>query len=477
MTGRAAAGDGGAQRGEETRPGETAHRSEEAQRGGEAQQGGPASRPGAAPRHPRHPRLPWQPGRPDVFTFGETMVALRGSGPLKLGGTMNVSIAGAESNVAIGLARLGHEVRWAGAVGEDEAGQLVLRTLRAEGVEVSGASTDAGAPTGLLLFEPRLPAVTRVHYYRAGSAGSRLTADTIERALSAAPPRVLHLTGITPSLSPTARSAARRALQLARQHGSLTCLDVNFRARLWTTEEAATVLHEWIPSVDVLIASDDELPLCLPGAMGREGNDQKGTGREGEDQEGTGGDRTGGDSTAGHGTGRVGTGGDRTAGKGTGEDGPGGDAPGGDGPGGDGPGEGSRGGNGPGGDGTSGGRAAAAPRAATTPFSAQAKLLLDLGVGEVVVKLGAAGATAFTDDGCLYHQPAKSVRAVDAVGAGDAFVAGYLSALLDGEGPAGRLERAVTTGAFAVASHGDWEGAPTRAELGMLGAPPGTVVR
>lgn len=109
-------------------------------------------------------------------------------------------------------------------------------------------------------------------------------------------------------------------------------------------------------------------------------------------------------------------------------------------------------------------------------MAAQARLLLDQGVGEVVVKLGAEGATAFTHGGSL-HRPAKPVRAVDAVGAGDAFVAGYLSALLDGEGPAGRLERAVTTGAFAVASPGDWEGAPTRAELGMLGAPPGSVVR
>ena len=109
-------------------------------------------------------------------------------------------------------------------------------------------------------------------------------------------------------------------------------------------------------------------------------------------------------------------------------------------------------------------------------IAAQAALLLDLGVGEVVVKLGADGATAFTRAGAL-HRPAISVRAVDAVGAGDAFVAGYLSALLDGHDTAGRLERAVTTGAFAVASPGDWEGAPTRAELGMLGAPPGTVVR
>ncbi|MFG2285594.1 sugar kinase [Streptomyces sp. NPDC048595] len=314
--------------------------------------------------------------------MGETMVALRGSGPLRLGGTMQVSIAGAESNVAIGLARLGHDVHWAGTVGDDEAGALVLRTLRAEGVEVSGAATDPGAPTGLLLFEPRLPEVTRVHYYRAGSAGSRPAADAVDRAFRAAPPRVLHLTGITPALSPTARSAAHQALHLARRHRSTVCLDVNFRARLWTAEEAAAVLREWIPFVDVLIASDDELPLCLPGGAG-----------------------------------------------------------------------------------------AAAPDHAD-----QARLLLERGVGEVVVTLGAAGATVFTPDGRV-HRPARAVRAVDAVGAGDAFVAGYLSALLDDEGPAGRLERGVTTGAFAVASHGDWEGAPTRAELGMLGAPPGTVVR
>ncbi|MFI0155213.1 sugar kinase [Streptomyces lydicus] len=364
-----------------------------APRAGNEHEHGGAAHPGAGPAGPR---LPGPAAGPDVFTFGETMVALRGSGPLKLGGTMQVSVAGAESNVAIGLARLGHAVRWAGAVGDDEAGALVLRTLRAEGVEVSGATLDPGAPTGLLLFEPRLPEVTRVHYYRAGSAGSRLTADAVEAAFSAAPPRVLHLTGITPALSATARSAAARALRLARRQGASVCLDVNFRARLWTAEEATAVLREWVPFVDVLIASDDELPLCLPeGPAAPDG------------------------------------------------------AP---------------------------GPLATGPAAA---LDSQAEALLDLGVGEVVVKLGAAGATVFSRalrHGSL-HRPATPVRAVDAVGAGDAFVAGYLSALLDGEGPAGRLARAVTTGAFAVASHGDWEGAPTRAELGMLGTPPGTVVR
>ncbi|MFE3180028.1 PfkB family carbohydrate kinase [Streptomyces violascens] len=141
-----------------------------------------------------------------VFTFGETVIALRGTEPIRLGGSMDVSIAGAESGVAIGLARLGHEVRWAGAVGDDEAGELVLRTLRAEGVDVSAASRDSGAPTGLVLFEPRLPEPTRAHHYRAGSAGSRITACSVAEAFSAAPPRVLYLTGIRSSPRPQAGS-------------------------------------------------------------------------------------------------------------------------------------------------------------------------------------------------------------------------------------------------------------------------------
>ena len=70
---------------------------------------------------------------PDVLTFGESMVSFRSDGPLTQGGRQTVRLAGAESNVAIGLARLGHAVAWAGRVGDDSFGRLVLRQLRAEG--------------------------------------------------------------------------------------------------------------------------------------------------------------------------------------------------------------------------------------------------------------------------------------------------------------------------------------------------------
>jgi 2-dehydro-3-deoxygluconokinase len=69
----------------------------------------------------------------------------------------------------------------------------------------------------------------------------------------------------------------------------------------------------------------------------------------------------------------------------------------------------------------------------------------------------------------LFHQAAVAVEVIDTVGAGDAFVAGYLSALLDGESPELRLERAVLCGASACLDPGDWEGSPTRKELTAIG--------
>lgn len=98
------------------------------------------------------------------------------------------------------------------------------------------------------------------------------------------------------------------------------------------------------------------------------------------------------------------------------------------------------------------------------------------GVGEVVVKRGARGATVFTADGAT-DCPARRVDAIDLVGAGDAFVAGYLSGLLNGADIPARLHRAVTTAAFAVATRGDWEGLPTQDELGLFDQPDGTTIR
>lgn len=90
--------------------------------------------------------------------------------------------------------------------------------------------------------------------------------------------------------------------------------------------------------------------------------------------------------------------------------------------------------------------------------------LRDLGAKDVVIKLGAQGCAALID-GIIHEMPARRVDVVDTVGAGDAFVAGYLAELATGAPAEQRLYTATATGAFACMNTGDWEGSPTRREL------------
>ncbi len=104
---------------------------------------------------------------------------------------------------------------------------------------------------------------------------------------------------------------------------------------------------------------------------------------------------------------------------------------------------------------------------AVTPL-ALAHAIAELGPSQVIIKLGEARCAAVID-GAEYHLDASPSRAVDTVGAGDAFVAGYLAELLAGLTAQERLATAVSLGAFACLNSGDWEEFPTRHEFGMLG--------
>jgi 2-dehydro-3-deoxygluconokinase len=213
----------------------------------------------------------------DVLTFGEAMLSLRTEGALSVGGTARVTVAGAESNVAVGLARLGHRVTWAGRLGPDEPGRLVRRALRGEGVETRHVTTDSEAPTGAMLRERRVADLARVHYWRAGSAASHLRFAHLLPALEDGA-RVLHLTGITCALGDGPLAAVRDAARYARERGWTVALDVNHRARLWSADRAAAALRPLLGTVEVLIASDDELPLVAD-APDSPGDPEEGTER------------------------------------------------------------------------------------------------------------------------------------------------------------------------------------------------------
>lgn len=307
-----------------------------------------------------------------VVTLGEALATATGTQPgaTAAGAPLRLSFAGAESNVAIGLARLGHPATWIGRLGDDDPGRMVLRGLRGEGVAVPAARTAEPAPTAFMLKQQRTADRVCVTYYRTGSAGSRLDESDVDPE-TIAPAAVLHVTGITPALGPGPRRAVERALQAAREHGTLISFDVNYRSALWSPRQAASVLGPLVADADVVFAGPEELDLVTDARS-------------------------------------------RTA-------------------------------------------------------EQRAAHLRAHEVREVVVKDGARGAWALGPEG-VSRVAARRVTCVDPVGAGDAFAAGYLSALLDGLPVPDRLERGALCGAACVSARGDWEGLPHRGELAMLAA-------
>ncbi|GAA2541128.1 sugar kinase [Winogradskya consettensis] len=306
-----------------------------------------------------------------LLTFGETMgvVAADTIGRLEHARGFTFGIGGAESNVALGVARLGGDAVWIGRIGPDAAGDLIEHRLRAGGVRA--VTIRDTSFTGLMVKHRRTGSVLHVDYHRAGSAGSRLApadipVETVREA------SILHVTGITPALSDTARAAVFQAVETAQAAHVPVSIDINYRSKLWSRYDASPVLMDLITRADVVFAGPDEAALVV--------------------------------------------------------DGP--------------------------------------------PL----KGLAALGPSEVVIKDGARGCEALIG-GEHYALPALSVTVVDPVGAGDAFVAGYLTERLAGAGADSRLRTAIAAGAFAVTVPGDCEGMPSREDLGLLVAASDNVAR
>ncbi|MBE1493477.1 2-dehydro-3-deoxygluconokinase [Amycolatopsis lexingtonensis] len=309
-----------------------------------------------------------------VVTLGETMALLTTppAGRITGGTGLTVGIGGAESNVAIALARLDVPCTWISRVGDDALGALVVKEIRGEGVDVVVRRDDA-APTGMMLKELRGGRPWRVRYYRRDSAASRLSPDDVDEPLIASA-AVLHLTGITPALGPGPLAAVERAIAVARAHGTLVSFDVNHRRSLWPDEVAAPVLARLAAAADLLFAGPAEATLVLDG------------------------------------------------------------------------------------------RWPSSDEATVAEGAASAARLASLGPTTAVVKLGALGAVA-RDGGESIHVGARAVEVVDTVGAGDAFVGGYLAELAAGRSVRECLATATALGTAVCAVPGDWEGIPTRAEL------------
>ncbi|OCW23884.1 sugar kinase [Pseudomonas aylmerensis] len=190
----------------------------------------------------------------DILSFGETMAMFvaEQTGELAQVAQFHKRIAGADSNVAIGLSRLGFNVAWLSRVGNDSLGRFVVDTLKNEGLDCRHVAVDPLHPTGFQLkSREEAGADPQVEYFRKGSAASRLSIAAISPALLQA--RHLHATGIPPALSDATHELSVELMTQMRKAGRSVSFDPNLRPSLWASQaqmisaiNALAALADWV---------------------------------------------------------------------------------------------------------------------------------------------------------------------------------------------------------------------------------------
>ena len=194
------------------------------------------------------------------MTIGETMVLLYGedtTAPLRLGERLNLDFAGADSNFAIAMSRLGYRSAWISRLGDEPLGDLVLNAIAREGVDVSQVIRDPTRNTGLYLKHHDATGVTRIQYYRRGSAASNLQPDDLspDHFRDA---RLVHLNGMTFALSESCARTMRRAVELTLDSGAMISLDLNLRLQLWSIESAREAIGPVIQKSSAIFGTEEE---------------------------------------------------------------------------------------------------------------------------------------------------------------------------------------------------------------------------
>ena len=195
---------------------------------------------------------------PQLITIGETMAAFTPDsvGTLRYVQNFGIRTAGAESNVAVGLAKLGLQAAWVSRLGTDEFGCFIRNQLRAEGVDCSRVIYDPDHRTGIMFKETSV-GETKVFYYRENSAASHLCPEDVTPALLDGV-KILHMSGITPVLSESCLEMTKAAFALAKEKGVAISFDPNIRRKLWHGQDYAPLIRELTQQSEIVLLGLDE---------------------------------------------------------------------------------------------------------------------------------------------------------------------------------------------------------------------------
>jgi len=194
----------------------------------------------------------------DIVSLGEPMVEFNSEaiGGPRSGSLFSAGFGGDSSNFAVAASRLGGRVGYLTRVGADPFGAMLQQLWHDEGIDASHVVIDERHPTGLY-FILRHGAMTEFQYRRSGSAAAHLTPTDIpvgwiEQA------KLLHVTGITQAISPTAQDTVFEAIERARSADTTVTYDPNIRPALWPLHTARALARYTIPLCDVVLPNLDE---------------------------------------------------------------------------------------------------------------------------------------------------------------------------------------------------------------------------
>jgi len=184
-------------------------------------------------------------------------------GPLQYVHQFNKKFGGAESNVAIGVTRLGHSAGFITQVGDEELGKFVVSSIRGEGVDTSRVKFNEDYSTGLYIKERIREGSTQVYYYRKGSAASQMKKEDIDwDYLKQA--KVIHLTGITPFLSASCEELINTVIKFAKENNILFSFDPNLRYKLMADRaNAKEIILNIAKQADLVMPGIDEADYLL----------------------------------------------------------------------------------------------------------------------------------------------------------------------------------------------------------------------
>ncbi|MEN9933356.1 MAG: hypothetical protein RIS17_1929 [Pseudomonadota bacterium] len=208
--------------------------------------------------------------------FGEVLIRLSAPGRSLLMQTpaLDVHVGGAEANVAVGLARLGHATKMVSAVPDNALAAGAVAQLRASGVDTAGIITRPGR-MGLYFLSPGAGMrASEVVYDRAGSSFATTPAESFDWPSLLAGASRLHLSGITPALGPETEAAAIAAAEAATALGVPMSFDGNFRGQLWAARgvDPRPILSRLVSHADILFGNHRDVALLLDRAFAGTGH-------------------------------------------------------------------------------------------------------------------------------------------------------------------------------------------------------------